>query len=146
MKKLRGILLIDDDDTNNFLNHRLLSRMKVTDHIKDFRNGKQALEYLSSLNQENTGVINPEDFKPALILVDINMPVMDGFEFLAQFDKMDPAFREDVVLALLTTSEHSQDTERAAASNVTYLTKPLTTEKVQELLSRYFPEESAEQA
>ncbi|GGK62812.1 response regulator [Rufibacter glacialis] len=140
MKKLRGILLIDDDDTNNFLNHRLLNRMQITDRIKEFRNGKQAFDYLYNISEGHVDLSNPEYFKPSLILLDINMPVMDGFEFLALFEKLDAKFLEDVVLALLTTSEHGQDTERAAASGIPYLIKPLTAEKVQELLERHVPE------
>ncbi|WP_205504158.1 response regulator [Rufibacter psychrotolerans] len=140
MKKLRGILLIDDDDTNNFLNHRLLTRMQVSEKIREFRNGKQAFDYLYSVSQGHYDAASSEYFKPALILLDINMPVMDGFEFLSLFEKLNEDFRKDVVLALLTTSEHSQDTERAAASKIAYLTKPLTTEKVQGLLDTYFPQ------
>ncbi|MBA9076687.1 MULTISPECIES: response regulator [Rufibacter] len=140
MKKLKGILLIDDDDTNNFLNNRLLSRMELTDRIKEFRNGKQAFDYLYNISQGHYDASAPEYFKPSLILLDINMPVMDGFEFLELFNRLNEDFRRDVVLALLTTSEHSQDTERASASGVAYLTKPLTAEKVQELLETYFPE------
>ena len=140
MKRLNGVLLIDDDDTNNFLNHRLLSRMRITDRIKEFRNGKLAFDYLYTVSQGHVEEDSPEYFKPDLILLDINMPVMDGFEFLSLFEKLSPAFREDVVLALLTTSEHAQDTERAAAGQIAYLTKPLNEEKMQYLLDTYFQE------
>jgi CheY-like chemotaxis protein len=141
MKKLQGILLIDDDDTNNFLNNRLLSRMDVTDQIREFRNGKQAFDYLYAISQGIVDASSPEYVKPSLILLDINMPVMDGFEFLQMFQKLDPEFTKDIVLAILTTSEHKQDTERAAASNIAYLTKPLTTEKMEGVLQTYFPAE-----
>ncbi|KAA3439716.1 response regulator [Rufibacter hautae] len=143
MKKLKGIMLIDDDDTNNFLNQRLLSRMQITDKIKEFRNGKHALDYLHHLSEGDMDAASAEYFKPSLILLDINMPVMNGFEFLGMFEKLDPEFRQDMVLALLSTSEHSQDTERAAAKNIAYLTKPLTAQKVQSLLDNYFPENGA---
>jgi CheY-like chemotaxis protein len=139
MKKIEGILLIDDDDTNNFLNNRLLTRMQISDKIKEFRNGKQAFDYLYNISTGHYESGNPEYFKPALILLDINMPVMDGFEFIELFERLlNDSFKKDVVLALLTTSEHDQDTERAAASNIAYLTKPLTFEKVQNLLEQYF--------
>ncbi|MGV3538392.1 MAG: response regulator [Rufibacter sp.] len=139
MKKLEGILLVDDDDTNNFLNNRLLSRMQLAGKIREFRNGKQAFDYLYNISQGHYDASVPEYFKPSLILLDINMPVMDGFEFLELFHQLPEAFRKDIVLALLTTSEHGQDTARAAMSKVAYLTKPLTAEKVQTLVEEYFP-------
>ncbi|WP_181308700.1 response regulator [Rufibacter sp. XAAS-G3-1] len=141
MRKLKGIMLIDDDDTNNFLNQRLLNRMEITDKIREFRNGKQAFDYLYNISAEHYDPSSPDYFKPSLILLDINMPVMNGFEFLSLFEKLNAGFRKDIVLALLSTSEHSQDTERAAASNIAYLTKPLTTQKMQDLLDAYFQEE-----
>ncbi|RNI31546.1 response regulator [Rufibacter latericius] len=143
MKKLKGIMLIDDDDTNNFLNQRLLSRMQITEKIREFRNGKQAFDYLYNISEGNYEASSQDYFKPSLILLDINMPVMNGFEFLNLFEKLNSDFRKDIVLALLSTSEHSQDTERAAASNIAYLTKPLTSQKVNDLLETYFPEMGA---
>ncbi|MBC3538905.1 response regulator [Rufibacter sediminis] len=143
MKKLKGIMLIDDDDTNNFLNQRLLNRMQITEKIKEFRNGKQAFDFLYNISAGHYEVTSPEYFKPALILLDINMPVMNGFEFLSLFEKLDADFRKDIVLALLSTSEHSQDTERAAASKIAYITKPLTTQKVQDLLDAHFQNQEA---
>jgi CheY-like chemotaxis protein len=138
MKRLSGILLIDDNETSNFLNERLLKRMDLTDHIQVTSNGKQALEYLNTLSRQPASEVQ-QQVKPALILLDINMPVLDGFEFLELFQQLDVQFREGIQVAMLSTSSHPQDTGKARDYNAYYLTKPLTIEKMEVLLARYFP-------
>jgi CheY-like chemotaxis protein len=135
MKRLSGILLIDDNETSNFLNERLLRRMDLTDHILVVTNGKQALDYLEKLSREPAG----QHVKPELILLDINMPVLDGFEFLELFQQLDARFRAGIRIAMLSTSNHPQDTGKAGEYNAFYLTKPLTIEKMEALLDQFFP-------
>ena len=138
MRKLTGVLLIDDDDTTNFLNQRLLDRMKVTDHIRTFVNGKQAFDYLYNVSNNNYEAESQNYFRPELIFLDINMPVMDGFEMLDLYERLDSDFRKSIIMAVLTTSTHPQDTANSRKYNAEYLTKPLTVEKVNALLSRHF--------
>ena len=137
MKRLSGILLIDDNETSNFLNERLLKRMDLTDHIQVVTNGKQALDYLEKVSREPG-----QHVKPELILLDINMPVLDGFEFLDLFQQLDARVREGVRIAMLSTSNHPQDTGKAGEYNAFYLTKPLTIEKMEALLAQLFPDQS----
>src|SRR5687768_2064164 len=99
MKKLRSILLVDDNDTSNFLNERLLKRMAITDQIKVLSNGKSAFDYLDNLNRTGEG---STEIKPELILMDINMPVVDGFEFLELYQNLDEQFRQDILVAILS--------------------------------------------
>ena len=141
MKKLAGILLIDDDDTTNFLNQRLLDRMGVTDNIRTFENGKQAFDYLYNVSNNNYEQNNRNYFKPELIFLDINMPVMDGFEMLELYERLDKEFRDNIVMTVLTTSTHPQDTESAKMFAAEYITKPLTPEKVNALLEKYFTDQ-----
>lgn len=138
MRKLSGILLIDDDDTTNFLNQRLLSRLGVSDNIRTFINGKQAFDYLYTVSNNNYEHTTSEYFKPELIFLDINMPVMDGFEMLELYERLGKNFRENIVLTVLTTSTHPQDTENANRFSAEYITKPLTPEKVNYLLEKHF--------
>lgn len=144
MRKLSGILLIDDDDTTNFLNQRLLNRMEVTDNIRTFENGKQAFDYLYNVSNNNYEENNSNYFKPELIFLDINMPVMDGFEMLELYERLNKEFRENIVMAVLTTSTHPQDTENAKMFAAEYITKPLTPEKVHVLLEKYFSDQEEE--
>lgn len=136
MKRLNAILLIDDNETSNFLNERLIRRLNLTDHILVLSNGKQALDYLENLSRQG----GQADLKPELILLDINMPVLDGFEFLELFQQLDARFRQGIHIAMLSTSNHPQDTGKASTFQAHYLTKPLTIEKVEALLFRLFPD------
>ena len=144
MKKLSGVLLIDDDETTNFLNRRLLERMEVTDNIRTFVNGKQAFDYLYNVSNKNYEQDSRDYFQPELIFLDINMPVMDGFEMLDLYERLDPDFRKDIVMAVLTTSTHPQDTDNSKKYAAEYLTKPLTADKVKVLLDKHFQKENRE--
>lgn len=143
MRKLSGILLIDDDDTTNFLNQRLLNRMGATENVRTFVNGKQAFDYLYNVSNNNFEESTSDYFKPELIFLDINMPVMDGFEMLELYERLNKDFRKNIVMVVLTTSTHPQDTDNAKRFAAEYITKPLTPEKVNVLLEKYF---SADQA
>ncbi len=145
MKKLSGVLLIDDDDTTNFLNQRLLDRMQVTDNIRTFVNGKQAFDYLYNVSNNNYEHTSREYFQPELIFLDINMPVMDGFEMLDLYERLNARFRKRIVMTVLTTSTHPQDTDNAKRYAAEYITKPLTVEKVSTLLNKYFSKEEEEE-
>ncbi|MHA6246978.1 response regulator [Pontibacter sp. CAU 1760] len=138
MKKLSGVLLIDDDDTTNFLNQRLLDRMNVTSHIRTFVNGKQAFDYLYNVSNNHYEPENKDYFKPELIFLDINMPVMDGFEMLDLYERLNADFRKNITMAVLTTSTHPQDTTNSQKYKAQYLTKPLTVEKVNALLEKHY--------
>ncbi len=138
MKKLSGILLIDDDETTNFLNQRLLNRMQVSEHIHTFVNGKQAFDYLYNVSNNNYETSNQDYFKPELIFLDINMPVMDGFEMLDLYERLDADFRKGIVMVILTTSTHPQDTATVTKYAAEYITKPLTADKLNTLIKKYF--------
>jgi len=127
MQKLSGVLLVDDDPTTNFLHEQLLTRLGVTERCLVAENGAQALALLAE-----AGDAPP----PALVLLDVLMPVMDGIEFLEAYHQ--PPAPLPVVI-VLTTTMHTRDRARLASLAVTdYLEKPLTREKVNAMLQRHF--------
>ncbi|QMU29622.1 response regulator [Adhaeribacter radiodurans] len=138
MRKLKGILLIDDNETSNFLNHRLLNRMEVTENIRVFTNGQNALEYLQKIEKGDFNPADPNYFKPELIFLDVNMPILDGFEFLQNYHDLADNVKQNTVIAMLSTSSHPQDTVRANEYAAPYILKPLTVEKVKHLLTENF--------
>ncbi|MBC6609022.1 response regulator [Hymenobacter sp. BT188] len=131
MEKLPCILLVDDDPINNFLNQRLLEDLAIADQLMVALNGQEAFALLEQHC--------PDAACPALILLDVNMPVMNGFEFLFSYQQLPLARREAIVIIMLTTSVNSQDVERGQQLHVAdFLTKPLTKEKVREMLRKHF--------
>lgn len=131
MSKLPCILLVDDDSTTNYLNQRLLDRLAVTDQVLVAQDGQQALNLVSRHCQ------SAEVACPTLILLDLNMPGMNGHEFLAAYRQLVPV--PACVVVVLTSSLHPRDMQRAADTVVSsYLSKPLTSEKVQQLLHTHF--------
>lgn len=131
MEKLPCVMLVDDDPVNNFLNQRLLEKLAVTNQLLVALNGQEAFALLDQHC--------PDKACPALILLDVNMPVMNGFEFLFTYQQLPRARREAIVVVMLTTSLHPQDVERGRQLHVaSFLTKPLTEEKVNKLLEEHF--------
>ncbi|MBC6698425.1 response regulator [Hymenobacter puniceus] len=127
-------LLVDDDDTTNFLNQRLFERMAVTDTVLVAGNGQEALDLLNTHCQADTSPTCP-----SLILLDMKMPLMNGFEFLQAFVRRPPRPNLPVVVIMLTTSLNPDDVARMQSLPIAgYLTKPLTTEKIAQILQEHF--------
>jgi CheY-like chemotaxis protein len=133
MPLLPAILLVDDDATTNFINQHLLKRMQVSDEVLVALNGQEALGVLQDR------YLDPEAACPSLVLLDINMPVMDGFTFLKAYNQLPQAQREAIVIVMLTTSLLDADMMRARQLPVAgFLSKPLTRAGVSEVLHRHF--------
>ena len=139
MPAIRCTLLVDDDPTTNYLNRKLLQRLHVTAQVREALNGQEALNLLA------TSCTTPDaPACPTLIFLDLNMPVMGGFEFLETF-RQQPLAKPPVIIIMLTTSLHPADVERAGQLPVAgFLTKPLTAEKVAQVLADHFGQPARE--
>jgi CheY-like chemotaxis protein len=127
-------LLVDDDETTNFLNQALLRRLAVTDTILVAGNGQEALDLL---HIHCASVASPTC--PALILLDMKMPRMNGLEFLQAYTQRPLTDNPAVIIIMLTTSLNPQDVARMQDLPIAgYLTKPLTREKIDQLLQQHF--------
>lgn len=135
MKKIGCVLLVDDDDTTNFVNQLLLEDLKVTQKVLTANNGGDALQLLKQQWSEG-------DDCPQLLLLDLSMPEMDGFEFLEAYEKLAFEQKSSLVIVVLTTSMNPGDFERLSNAPIKgVINKPLTEEKVQDLLQQHFYEE-----
>ncbi|MBC8082670.1 MAG: response regulator [Hymenobacter sp.] len=133
MYKLNCALLVDDDQTTNYLNQLLFKRLSVTERLLVAFNGEEALALLEVHCREAS------EECPVLILLDVKMPVMNGFEFLEAYAQRPHLHKQAVIIVMLTTSLHSQDVRRLEQLPIAgFLNKPLTKEKIDTLLQHHF--------
>lgn len=125
MKKLKTILLVDDDEISNFLAETIIHDLDIANEVKISKNGKEALDMLGQCTGEPGGNEAP---CPELVLLDINMPVMDGFEFLEAFEKLQTAYHQlNPTVVMLTSSCSIFDLEKAKHFKISgFINKPLT--------------------
>ena len=139
-KKLNCVLLVDDDEATNFLNKMVLNKSGIAEHIETLLNGKEAIDYITSKGKyENKEHYYP---KPKIIFLDINMPVMDGWEFIAAYKNLDEEVKDKMIIVMLTTSFNPDDKIKAdAIPEITSLrNKPLSYEVIDEIMKTYFEE------
>src|SRR5580704_1681933 len=117
-RKLDCILLVDDNSDDNFFHQIIIKKMDVVNRIDVVINGVEALAYLKRENQT----------PPELIFLDINMPKMNGWEFLEQYKDLDVKQKARVVIMILTTSANPDDIKKAREIEAVtgFETKPLT--------------------
>jgi CheY-like chemotaxis protein len=124
-KTVQRILIIDDDPVNNMINQRLIKKFNSNFEIETVMDATKALDKLE----------NEPDARPDLILLDINMPVMNGWEFLE-------AVREknlSIVVVMLSSSIDKHDRSKSSSYPVVvdYLIKPLSIQRLQEVFERH---------
>ncbi|ASV06189.1 hypothetical protein B2G47_09645 [Leptospira interrogans serovar Canicola] len=134
-KKLKCILLIDDNQDDNFFHERVIYKGSYAEKVVTKQSGQEALIFLK--NKFN----NIEPF-PDLIFLDINMPGMNGWEILEEYKKLDQEFQTSTIIIMLTTSDNPDDKNKFShfGSTSDFKTKPLTNAMIDEILERYFSE------
>ena len=140
MRLLDSILLIEDDKITNYINERLIKRLNIASSIETALNGLEALKALTKKKDEGRRM-------PNLILLDINMPVMDGFEFLQKYQSLTAADKKETVIVMLTTSTHIRDMDKLLSSGtIDVVNKPLSQEKLLQVMNKYFFDSLAQSA
>ncbi len=129
MSKLKKILLIDDDTINNFIVLNKLNNIALSLDAVSVLNGREGLDYLNKCILENL------DF-PELILLDINMPVLDGWGFLDEFEKLEKNYQQKTVIYMVSSSVYIEDIEKAKEYSQIkqFISKPLSKDKLTEII------------
>lgn len=121
--KYNKIMIIDDNDIDNYITSTIIKKNNFTNDLLEFDSGLKAIKYLEKNKNNNQEL-------PDLILVDIYMPLMDGFEFLHLYEKIDPAITKKCKICIVSSSIDDNDIVKARLDKniYTFITKPLTAE------------------
>lgn len=129
---IERVILIDDDVNMNFYNEIIIKDTGICTDIIDFQNGKQALDYLKNEAES-------EYLKRTIIFLDINMPIMNGWDFIEEYTKLPENQKASAVVTMLTSSLNLDDLNRSKQYEdiKEYVNKPLQKEKVVEIVKKY---------
>ena len=127
-KKYRSVMLIDDNEIDNLINQKMIESASMTEHIYVHTSAKSAIEFLRNMEKLDLA----DKVLPDVIFLDIDMPLMDGFQFLDEFEKLSGSTKKKCKIVMLTSSINPQDFNRSKKYlNVKlYLNKPLTHESL----------------
>lgn len=128
--KYSSVMIIDDEAIDNFVNEKLLRHYDIADKIYVHTSAKSALEFFKNIQR----VAEKDDsLIPNYIFLDINMPIIDGWGFLGEYEKAN--LKLDCKVVILTASVSPEDEEKALSYNSVYafLSKPLTFEQLKSL-------------
>jgi len=130
-KKYRTVMLIDDNEIDNLINQKMIESAAVTENIYTHTGAKSAIEFLRNMEKMDVA----DKVLPDLIFLDIDMPLMDGFQFLEEFEKLGNVAKKKCKIIMLTSSINPQDFNRSKKyENVKlYLNKPLSHESILKL-------------
>ncbi|MBS9461433.1 response regulator [Flagellimonas sp. 389] len=129
-EKLDSILLLDDNPATNYIHKKFIEKVNCTERVLEFQNGYEALKYIRDHSHR----------PPDLIFVDINMPIMDAWEFLEEFEKLEEGLRQKSKVFVLTTSLSPRDVEKANQIGFIedIMMKPLSTDDIEQLMTKFF--------
>lgn len=137
MKKINCILLIDDNPADNYYHEYIIKDTGLCNYIKFATNGIEGLSYIKKAWEHNQTDYNPV---PDVLFLDINMPRMNGFEFLEEYKKFDDDLKSTTNVIVLTSSPNPDDRKKALKYTDVkgYHVKPLSIEILQEIIEQYF--------
>lgn len=126
--KYFSVMLIDDNEIDNLINQKMIESSAICQHILVHTGARSAIEFLRNIEKLSGAIVDAKKLIPDIILLDIDMPLMDGFQFLDEFEKLSDVVKNDIKIVMLTSSMNPNDLSRAKKSKFVskYLNKPLT--------------------
>jgi CheY-like chemotaxis protein len=130
--KYTQVMLVDDNELDNFINKKIIESTHFSKHIYINSSGKSALEFLRNITELSEIY---DEIYPKIIFIDINMPMLDGFQFIDLLETTSNKNIEKCKLVVLTSSIHPNDKNRATelSKNIVFLNKPLTESMLKDL-------------
>lgn len=122
------VALIDDDAIANFIGKKVIESTKLVNQTKEFSGGQKALDFISANAKQ-------PDLLPEIILLDLHMPIMNGFEFLEEYIKLKPLIEKKINIYVLSASLSPYDYDRIKNINSVsgFIVKPFTKEKFEKI-------------
>lgn len=135
---LKSILLVDDDEISNLFNQIFISKLDINVNVDVVLNGKEAIDFVTSIRN------SPNTLLPCLLLLDIKMPLMNGWQFLDAYESsVSQEVKDNIAIVMLTTSEDEGDAIKAMNNpNIKdFIQKPLSEEILFKLIDSHFEKE-----
>ncbi|MDT0645601.1 response regulator [Zunongwangia sp. F260] len=135
-QKIELACIIDDDKIYVNLVKKIIEIKQLSENLLIYKNGKEAMDHFKYILGNMS-----EERLPEIIFLDLNMPVMDGWEFLNEFVKIKNNFNKKITLYVVSSSIDPRDLERAKSINMVtdYLIKPIELKKFEKIFERAIP-------
>ena len=127
-----AVMLIDDSEIDNWINQKLIEAANIAEHIYTHTGARSAIEFLRNLEKLDK---ESKNVMPEVIFLDIDMPLMDGFQFLDEFKKLSEETKKKCNVVMLTFSINLQDVYKSQRYSYVkkYMNKPLSQDNLANL-------------